>query len=100
MRRDPLDPEGQYDNSYCAEECGYGVSFTKRPPRKNIADMAVELIRERQEVGTETYGRPLFHDYKTLVEWLTDAIEEQADELKYLLAARESAKELMGVEDE
>jgi len=79
-------------DTFCADEGG-GYGFTI-PRRENIADMAVKLIREREKDGMETYGRPLLHDYKSLVEWLTDAIEEQVDELKYLLAAREAAKEL------
>ena len=94
MKRNPQDPEGQYESpQFCAEE-GWCVTLTGERPNPTITDRAVELLRERERVGTENYGRPLFCDYKSFVGWIDDAIEESADKLQYLIAAREAAHKL------
>ena len=118
MKRNPRDPEGQYaiqdktfSEDFCASEGyvgqinqltnepmdveyhGYGVSITgEYQKKKSITDEVVEIIRERERVGYRNYKKPLMGDDKTLVEWLTDAIEECADQLQYLVAARDVIK--------
>ena len=81
MRRDPLDPEGQYDNSYCAEECGYGVSLTPRK-QENITDLVIKDLRGRERLGQAKYGRPLLpHDGR---DSLLDLYEELLDAVQYI----------------
>ena len=88
--KDPADLAGSV--TFCAEE-GYGVSITgENQPRKTITDEVVEIIRQREHKGYRTYRKPLIGDDKTLVAWLTDAIEECADQLQYLVAARSVLK--------
>jgi hypothetical protein len=77
------------DEVYCAEE-GYAgeVPREKEPDPLTVTDECVRVLREREIIGVATYNRPLMSSYKDFLEWLDDAIEEQADGLQYLVAAR------------
>jgi len=119
MKRNPHDPDGEYEresynlNRFCAEE---GASYDAArewydfvPPNEcgntpdkrgneppsvtTITDLAHEVLDQREIVGGATYNRPLLHSYKTFLQWLDDAIEESADQLQYLVAAREAFKD-------
>ena len=100
MKRDPHDPDGEYEresynlNRFCAEEgASYDAArewYDYQPPTPTITDLAHEVLNQREIVGGATYNRPLLHNYKTFLQWLDDAIEEAADQLQYLVAARES----------
>ena len=89
MKRNPHDPEGEYqreryplntpvDDVFCAEEC---------PPMPcttfTITDRVVQVIRQRERKGQETYGQPLLAGDGR--DTLQDAIEEAADLLQYLV---------------
>ena len=59
MKRNPEDPEGQYEApQFCAEE-GWCVSLTGERREKTITDMVVEDLRERERVGYKKYGKAL-----------------------------------------
>lgn len=53
----------------------------------SMHDLAVEVIKERREIGVKEYGTNNGRDF------LTDSIEEVADLLCYLVGAREEAKQ-------
>ena len=80
--------------TFCAEE-GYGVSITGEYRKKTVADILVDMVREREKAGFKTYGKPLFHDAKSCLEWLDEAIEEDIDRTKYLIAAREQLERII-----
>lgn len=54
----------------------------------SVEDEVFEVIKERQRIGMQTYKRKLDENTKTADEWVTDAIEEAADMLQYLVALR------------
>jgi hypothetical protein len=90
VKRNPEDPEGQYEKqSFCAEEgystytAGYGVVISPKPvKKKSITDMVIEDLRGREKVGFETYGVPLLpHDGR---DSMRDLYEELLDAAQYI----------------
>jgi hypothetical protein len=90
MKRNPEDPEGQYERqSFCAEEGyltytdGYGVVISPKPAKKkSITDMVIEDLRGRERKGYETYGGPLLpHDGR---DSMRDLYEELLDAAQYI----------------
>lgn len=57
----------------------------------SMHDLAVEVIKERREIGLKEYGTILQTNNGR--DFLTDSIEEVADLLCYLVGAREEAKQ-------
>lgn len=57
----------------------------------SMHDLAVEVIKERREIGLKEYGTILQANNGR--DFLTDSIEEVADLLCYLVGAREEAKQ-------
>ena len=57
----------------------------------SMHDLAVEVIKERREIGLKEYGTTLQTNNGR--DFLTDSIEEVADLLCYLVGAREEAKQ-------
>lgn len=112
MKHDPTDPAGEYYresrhsyelNDVFGDQGGtWHEVGTMDDPRgwhgrdpmlepgwaETITDKAIKLLREREEAGYETYNKALWGDEKTAIEWLTEAIEECADQLQYLLAVK------------
>ncbi|AON97446.1 hypothetical protein SEA_CHEWYVIII_24 [Rhodococcus phage ChewyVIII] len=77
------------------EEHGIMAQDTQAAPIPNdgpsMHDLAVEVIQERKQVGLDEYGTLL--QTKNGRDFLTDSIEEVADQLVYLLGAREEYRE-------
>ena len=92
MRRNPLDPEGQYENDYCAEECGYGVTLTGEvKSKRTVTDMVIEDLLGRAAVGYKKYGKSLQpHDGRDSLQDLYEELLDAAQYIKkYMLEVRD-----------
>jgi hypothetical protein len=58
-----------------------------------VVEEARELLATRSQRGMAKYGLPLTREDLALEDWLTHAIEEQADNLLYLIRARRKLRE-------
>lgn len=58
----------------------------------SIVQEAIDMFSSRAEKGLETYGTTMDRDDLSLEQWLEHAIEEQADNLLYLIKALKELK--------
>ena len=85
MKRDSTDTA-----SFCAEE-GYGVSITGECRKKNITDLVVDDIREREKVGYKKYGKALLpHDGRDSMQDLYEELLDAAQYIKKVMEERDS----------
>ena len=121
MKHDPNDPGGEYyreSSKYCAEEghiepvVGRITQLTHTAPLKDrpflhqrekpktVTQHVHELLVQREIIGREVHHRPLFHDVRSALEWMEEALEEEADKLQYLMAAYLKLKEILSDDPE
>ena len=99
MKRDPTDPDGEYEREsryFCAEEVYIpqkDIPFLP-PKKKTVTEHCHELLVQREIIGRGVHHRPLFHDVRSALEWMEEALEEEADKLQYLMAAFLCLKEI------
>jgi len=100
MKHDPNDPGGEYyreSSQYCAEE-GH-IPIKDRPflpdKPKTVTDHVHDLLLQREIIGQSVHHRPLFHDVRSALEWMEEALEEEVDKLQYLMAAYLALKDMV-----
>ena len=58
----------------------------------SVVQEAMDMFKSRAKKGLETYGTTMDRDDLSLEQWLEHAIEEQADNLLYLIKALKELK--------
>ena len=77
-------------DSYCAEE-GWICSITGEVREKNITDMVIEDIREREKKGFKKYGKALLpNDGRDSMQDLYEELLDAAQYIKKCMEERDS----------